>query len=128
MVSMLRGVGIDLVEINRIGNLLNRFGDSFLDRVFTDRERRLTRVKSGAAAHFAVRFAAKEAFLKALGSGWRKGIKWREIEVVTETSGGPGLELWGTAKEIFSQQGLKNIFLSLAHEKEYGVAVVVVEA
>lgn len=124
---MIAGVGIDLVEIGRIRNLLNKFGDAFLERVFTNRERPLTPGKNGAAPHFAVRFAAKEAFLKALGTGWRKGISWRDIEVIGQDSGRPELALQGRAKEIFSQKGLKKTFLSLAHERGYGVAVVVIE-
>lgn len=124
---MICGIGVDLVEISRIARVLSKFGDSFLNRVFTERERVYSGDKGGRAAHFAGRFAAKEAFVKALGLGLRKGIRWKEIEVVAEPSGRPGIELWGEAKRVYEETGLKSAFLSLAHEEDYAVAVVVIE-
>lgn len=125
---MIYGIGVDLVQISRIARALSKFGDSFLDRVFTEGERAFSGEKGSLAAHFAVRFAAKEAFLKALGSGKSKGIRWKEVEIVADTSGRPRIELRGEAKRVYDSKGLKSVFLSLAHEKDYGVAVVVVEA
>ncbi len=123
---MIFGIGVDIIEISRIEEALSRFGDTFIERAFGEGER-YTGGKEGAAQHFATRFAAKEAFLKALGTGLRKGMRWREIEVVTDPSGKPEIHLSGRAREIFDERGLKKVHLSLAHEKGYGIAFIVIE-
>ncbi len=123
---MILGIGVDIVKISRIEGALSRFGNSFVERLFAPQEF-YNGAKEGAAQHFAVRFAAKEGFLKALGLGLRGGIRWREIGVAVEPSGRPQIELTGRAREIFDKQGFKTIHLSLAHEVEYGVAFVVIE-
>lgn len=123
---MIFGVGVDIIQISRIEEAISRFGDTFIERAFGERER-YAGGKEGAAAHFATRFAAKEAFLKALGTGLRKGIGWKEIEVMTDPLGRPEVLLSGRAREIFEEKGLRRVHLSLAHEKEYGIAFVVIE-
>lgn len=125
---MIFGIGVDIIEVDRMANILSRFGASFIERIFGEKERVYSGERGGAAAYFATRFAAKEAFLKALGLGLRKGVKWREIEVITNEAGRPFLEIRGKARETFEGLGLKNTFLSMAHEKRYAVAFVVIEA
>lgn len=115
--------GIDLVEINRIERLIARFGGRFLEVVFTPGEVAYCGLRP---PQLAARFAAKEATMKALGTG-RLGIGWREIEVVTEASGRPRLELHGAALERSRELGWKAIDLSLTHSRTQALALVVVE-
>lgn len=126
--SMIFGIGIDIIEVDRMAQTLSKFGPSFVERIFGEKEKIYSGEKGGAAAHFAARFAAKEAFFKALGLGLRKGVQWKEIEVITDEVGRPFLEIRGKAREIFEGLGLRKAFLSMAHEKKYAVAFVVIEA
>ncbi|MGD9022834.1 MAG: holo-ACP synthase [Deltaproteobacteria bacterium] len=125
---MIFGIGIDLVEIARIERLLDRWGDRFLKRVFTQAEIEFCQGKVHSASRFALRFAAKEAFSKALGSGFRKGLNFPHIEVVRGPDGPPRLMLHRRAEELCQSYGIKNSFLSLADDGGYAVAVVVLEA
>ncbi|NVM21942.1 MAG: holo-ACP synthase [Desulfobacterales bacterium] len=125
---MIYGVGIDMVEVSRIENALERWGDRFLRRVFTQPEIEYCYNKARPAARFALRFAAKEAFSKALGLGFRNGLWPRQIEVVQEPNGRPRLSLHGRAKELCEQCGIKSSFLSLSDDGLYAVSVVVLEA
>lgn len=125
---MIYGIGVDLVSINRIEHVLEKWGDRFVDRVFTHDEASACYGRAFRASAFALRFAAKEAFSKAIGLGMRNGIKWREIEVFNFPSGKPGLKLNGKAFQICGQEGISGIHLSLSDEKEYCVAMVVLEA
>ena len=122
------GTGIDLVEVPRIAASIERFGDRFLERVFTADEIRYCRAKANFAERFAARFAAKEAGLKAIGTGWRRGVAWREVEVRREPSGRPLLHYSGRAAEFASQLGVVRTQLSLSHTKEHAIASVVLEA
>jgi len=124
---MIYGIGIDLVHIPRMDAVLNRWGDRFVKRVFTDREAEICRRRAYPPACFALRFAAKEAFSKALGLGMRKGIRWRDIEVFHLPGGRPGLEVRGTSSEICQKHGIGRLHLSLSDEGEYGAAVAVLE-
>ncbi len=125
---MIYGVGIDMVEISRIQKALERWGDRFLRRVFTEAEIQYCNAMARPSARFALRFAAKEAFSKALGSGLAKGVNFKHIEVVRDRNGQPHLDLHGKAKDLIRQFGIKNSFLSLSDESAYAVAVVVLEA
>jgi holo-[acyl-carrier protein] synthase len=125
---MIYGIGIDMVEICRIDKALKRWGDRFLKRVFTPSEIEYCHQKTHAASRLALRFAAKEAFSKALGLGFRNGLRMRDIEVVRAATGPPHLSLYRTAKELCQRHGVKNSFLSLTDDGLYAVAVVILEA
>lgn len=124
---MILGTGIDTVEITRFQRFLDEGNQALLDRLFSLLEQDYCRPKKQAAACFAARFAAKEAFLKALGTGLRNGINWIEIKVVNDTLGKPELCLTGTARQLFEQRGGTRIHLSLSHDGGHAVAVVILE-
>jgi holo-[acyl-carrier protein] synthase len=125
---MVLGVGTDLMETKRIEESIERFGDRFLERVFTAAEiAYCQRKKKNAAESFAARFAAKEAGAKALGTGISRGVTWKEFEVRREASGQPTLHLSGRAAELGGAMGVRRMQLSLTHSRELAMAVVVVE-
>lgn len=125
---MIYGIGVDLVSISRIERVIRRWGERFVYRVFTPDEAEICYRRTSPFSAFALRFAAKEAFSKALGLGLRKGLKWREIEVFNYPSGRPSLRLHGSSSEICREKGVTGIHLSLSDEGEYGIATVVLEA
>ena len=124
---MIRGVGIDLVTITRIEQAVERWGQRFLKRIYTaaEIERCLRRVRP--AQCLALRFAAKEAFAKALGLGMRKGLRWRDVEVFNDDLGKPGLLLHNQAKQLLEATEAKKTWLSLSDERDSAIAVVVLE-
>ncbi len=124
---MIYGIGIDLVNIKRMEKVIHRWGDRFIGRVFTSNEMEICYGRSFPASAFALRFAAKEAFSKALGLGMKKGIKWRDIEVFHFPGGRPGLRLHGRSSEICHERKITGFHLSLSDEGEYGTAMVVLE-
>jgi holo-[acyl-carrier protein] synthase len=125
---MIYGIGVDLVNINRMEQVLKKWGSRFVDRIFTPDEASACYRRAFRAAAFALRFAAKEAFSKAIGLGMRNGIRWREIEVFNLPSGKPGIKLTGKASQICRKEGIWGIHLSLSDEREHCVAMVVLEA
>jgi len=124
---MLVGTGIDLTEIPRIRKSIERFGERFLDRIYTAREQAYCLRKRNAAESFAARFAAKEAAAKALGTGISYGVNWLEIEVTREPSGRPGLVFHGRAAEIAERLGVTNAAVSLTHTGAMAMASVALE-
>jgi holo-[acyl-carrier protein] synthase len=124
---MIVGSGIDLVEIGRIHDSVERFGQRFLDRIFTAAEQAYCLRKRKAAESLAARFAAKEAGAKALGTGISQGVNWLEIEVLRELSGRPTLRFYGRAAEMAANMGVANVALSLTHTDELAMASVVLE-
>jgi|SRR5580692_218947 holo-[acyl-carrier protein] synthase len=124
---MIVGSGIDLVEIARIQQSLERFGQRFLDRVYTAAEQAYCQRKRNAGESFAARFAAKEAGAKALGTGISHGVNWLEIEVVRERGGRPTLRFQGRAAQIAAQLGVARAALSLTHTRDLAMASVVLE-
>jgi holo-[acyl-carrier protein] synthase len=125
---MIYGIGVDLVQVVRIERAVARYGDRFLARVFTPDEIAYCRNKSWAAAGFALRFAAKEAFSKALGVGLRKdGIRWREVEVIPNRLGKPELSVSGRAAQLCEAAGITGMHLSLTDEDSRALAVVILE-
>lgn len=124
---MIYGIGIDLVEISRIEGVILRWGDRFIRRVFTPGEAKICVSRAFSYSAFALRFAAKEAFSKALGTGMRNDLKWRDIEVANDPNGKPDLRLHGKSSEICRRKGVKAIHLSLSDEGEYGTAMVILE-
>jgi holo-[acyl-carrier protein] synthase len=125
--SMIVGSGIDLVEIGRIHQSMERFGQRFLDRIFTAAEQAYCLRKRKAAESLAARFAAKEAGAKALGTGISRGVNWLEIEVVREPGGKPSLRFHGRAAEIAAALGVAHTALSLTHTGDLAMASVVLE-
>ena len=125
---MVLGLGTDLIETRRVEESIDRFGERFLERIFTPGEiAYCQRKRKNAAESFAARFAAKEAGAKALGTGISRGVNWKEFEVRREASGRPTLHLSGRAAELAAAMGIKKIQLSLTHSRELALAVVVVE-
>jgi holo-[acyl-carrier protein] synthase len=124
---MIVGTGIDLAEVARIAAAIDRFGDRFLRRVFTADEIRYCDSKANRAERYAARFAAKEAALKAIGTGWGRGVNWTEVEVRRESGGRPTIAFHGKAAEFASKLGVKHAALSLTHTKETAMAQVILE-
>ena len=122
---MVEGVGIDIIEVSRIRMSIEEYGSLLRDNIFTVDEIKYCSDKPNPFQHYAARFAAKEAFSKATGTGWNSDFSWQEVEVMNETSGKPCLHLNGLALKNF---GNKRIFLSLSHSGDYVVAVVIIES
>jgi holo-[acyl-carrier protein] synthase len=121
------GTGVDLAEVPRIRASVERFGSRFTERVFTPAEISYAESKANRFERYAARFAAKEAGMKALGTGWRAGVRWRDLEVANVPGGRPTLRLHGVAQEIAARNGVKQISISLTHTAEYGLAYVIFE-
>jgi len=121
------GLGVDLVRVGRFGTLLEKQKQAVLERLFTPGELAYSFAKKDPAPHLAARFAAKEAFLKALGLGLRQGLSWQQIEVVSDPLGKPSLVLSGKASEIMLQQGANSCLLSYSHDGDYATATVILE-
>jgi holo-[acyl-carrier protein] synthase len=125
---MIVGIGVDLIKIPRIATVLERFGERFKNRLYTSREISYCESRGRPANAYALRFAAKEAFSKALGVGLRRhGIRWREVEVVATATGRPDLRVNGRAAQLCAEHGIQGMFVSLTDEGEFGIAVVVLE-
>ena len=127
IISMIVGSGIDMVEIGRIQQSVDRYGERFLDRVYTVAEKAYCLRKRMAAESLAARFAAKEAGAKALGTGISHGVSWLEIEVVREPSGRPTLKFHGRAAEFAARLGATRAALSITHTAAFALASVVLE-
>ena len=116
------GIGTDIVECLRIRRMIEKHGELFLNRVFTDREMRYCQRSKNATEHFAGRWAAKEAVLKCLGTGWSKGLCWTDIEVRNEHGARPQVLVCGAAREIALERGIGNILVSISHCRTYATA------
>ncbi len=123
--QLIYGIGIDIIKIERVKSAAERWGDRFLRKVFADGEIAYCFRISDPYPSLSVRFAAKEALIKALGS--RAGVSFRDIEVVNSESGRPSVEVRGRLRDLFEKNSLICAHLSLSHEREYGVACVVIE-
>jgi len=124
---LILGTGIDLAEVPRIRASIERYGDKFVQRIYTPAEIAYVNSKANKFERFAARFAAKEAGMKALGTGWRRGVRWQDFEVANQRSGRPTLRLHGRAAEIAAEIGVKKISLSLTHTSDNGMAFVIFE-
>ncbi|MBC8526420.1 MAG: holo-ACP synthase [Candidatus Cloacimonetes bacterium] len=124
---MIFGIGIDLTEIDRIKNELKEHKDRFCKMVFTEKEIKYCESKKNSAENYAARFAAKEAFFKAIGTGWGAKLKWKDVEVKNDELGKPGIILKNKARKIIEKNEVTNIQLSISHSKNYATAVVVLE-
>jgi holo-[acyl-carrier protein] synthase len=125
---MIVGTGIDITEVPRIREVIERHGERFLKRIFTDGEIQYCESKANRMERYAARFAAKEAGMKAIGTGWNHGVRWRDIEVARKPGGRPTLLLHGKAAEFAAKLGATNIALSLTHTAEEAMAQVILES
>ncbi|HEY0704608.1 MAG TPA: holo-ACP synthase [Candidatus Acidoferrales bacterium] len=125
---MIVGLGLDISEIDRIEAALTRHGAAILQRLYSPAEISYCESHKNKFERFAGRFAAKEAAMKALGTGWRRGVRWRDIEVVREPSGKPTLRLAGAALAIAQGLGVKNIALTITHSGNLALAEVILES
>jgi holo-[acyl-carrier protein] synthase len=125
---MIVGTGIDIAEVPRIREAIARHGQRFLKRIFTDGEIQYCDSKANRVERYAARFAAKEAGMKAIGTGWNHGVRWRDIEVARQPGGRPTLVLHGKAAEFAAQLGANNIALSLTHTAHQAIAQVILES
>lgn len=123
--TMIAGIGTDIVEIVRIGQMIQRHGEHFLRRVFTDDEIQYCQRRRESYQHFAGRWAAKEAVMKVLGTGFVRGISWREIEVCSSTSGRPVVTLHGGTREFARARGVGELLISISHCREYATATAI---
>jgi holo-[acyl-carrier protein] synthase len=124
---MIVGTGVDLAEVPRIRAAIERHGRRFIERIYTPAEIAYVERKANRYERFAARFAAKEAGMKAIGTGWRRGVRWQDFEVANLPSGKPTLRLHGQAARCAEALGVKSVALSLTHTAELGMAHVILE-
>jgi holo-[acyl-carrier protein] synthase len=124
---MILGTGIDLAEVPRIRAAVERYGRRFIERVFTAKEIAYVERKANKYERYAARFAAKEAGMKAIGTGWRRGVRWQDFEVTNLASGRPTLAFHGVAGKFAQRMGVEKVHLSLTHTEQYGQAFVILE-
>ena len=120
--SNLIGLGTDITECLRIARMIERHGELFINRVYTPEEIKYCQSRKQATQHFTGRWAAKEAILKALGTGWRRGISWRDIEVRNEPGGKPMVAVRGGAKDVVEQLEISEIQVSISHCRSHAIA------
>ena len=125
---MIVGTGVDIAEVPRIRESIERFGERFLHRVFTAGEIAYCERKATRFESYAARFAAKEAGMKALGTGWNHGVRWRDIEVVRPRGQRPTIQFHGQAAAFAEKLGARNIALSITHTSEQALAHVILES
>jgi holo-[acyl-carrier protein] synthase len=127
MALQIIGVGTDIIECLRIAQMIDRHGELFIRRVYTDHEIAYCSTKKAATQHYAGRWAAKEAVLKALGTGWVRGISWRDVEVRHKPGGAPTVALRGGAKEVLERSGITHMHISISHCRSHAVAYAIAE-
>jgi holo-[acyl-carrier protein] synthase len=121
------GTGVDLCEVRRIRAAVERFGQKFVGRVYTAREITYVERKANKFERYAARFAAKEAGMKAIGTGWRIGVTWHDFEVTNLGSGKPRLEFHGVAAKVAARLGVKTVTLSMTHTADLAMAMLILE-
>ncbi len=121
-------LGLDLMQIERLEQAMTRRGERFLERVFTPGERAYCDRRAARGAHYAGRYAVKEAVMKALGTGWARGVRWRDIEVERSGGGAPTVRLHGRTLEIARERGIARILISITHDAGVAAAVAVAES
>ena len=119
------GIGTDITECLRIARMIERHGELFINRVYTLEEIRYCQTRKQATQHFTGRWAAKEAVLKALGTGWRRGISWRDVEVRNEPGGKPNVVLRGGAKDAAQQLGITEVLITISHCRTHATATAI---
>ena len=124
---MIFGTGIDIIEVNRIKQSIQKYSNRFEQKVFTQKEVDYCHSQADPAKHFAARFSVKEAVLKCFGTGITGGVLWKDIEVDKQKSGQPVLNLYGKGRELFGRLKLKRIHISITHDKKYAIAHAIAE-
>lgn len=124
---MIKGIGIDTIEIDRVRRVFDAYGEHFLRKLYTDAERDYFKRWADPVPRIAGRFAVKEACMKALGTGWSRGVRWRDIEVLRHPSGKPVVALHGEAKRIFAALDATRIECTITHSRDQAMAVVIFE-
>jgi holo-[acyl-carrier protein] synthase len=124
---MIVGIGVDIVEVGRIRRAVERYGERFLGRIFTEAETDYCRRAARPAERFATRFAAKEAALKALGVGWRKGLRFLDVEVANDELGAPTIGFSGRALQLSEELEVGRVHVSLSHHRNFAIAQVILE-
>jgi holo-[acyl-carrier protein] synthase len=127
MPSQIVGIGTDIIECLRIAQMIDRHGELFIRRVYTEHEIAYCSTKKAATQHYAGRWAAKEAVLKALGTGWVRGISWRDVEVRHKPGGAPTIALRGGAKEVLERSGITRLHISISHCRSHAMAYAIAE-
>jgi len=122
------GIGIDIAEVDRIREAIERHGRRFIERIYTPAEIAYVERKANRFERYAARFAAKEAGMKAIGTGWKRGVRWQDFEVTNLPSGRPTLQFHGEAAKIADRMGIRNIALSITHTAAQGMAIVIAES
>ncbi len=122
------GIGTDIVECLRIAQMIERHGELFLTRVFTPREIEYCSARKATTQHYAGRWAAKEAILKALGTGWSRGIRWRDMEIRNDVAGKPSVALGGEARDLCERLGIGDMLISISHCRTHATALAVAVA
>jgi holo-[acyl-carrier protein] synthase len=120
------GVGTDIIEVARMEKMVAR-GRQYLETIFTEKERDYCETKARKSEHYAARYAAKEAFLKALGTGWRDGLAFCDIEIINDDLGKPQVLLYGEVKKFFDLHQIRQASISISHIKEIAIAIVILE-
>ena len=116
------GIGTDIVEVLRIADMIEKHGETFIQRVYTEHEIEYCATRKAANQHYAGRWAAKEAVLKALGTGWAKGIQWTDIQVINDAGGGPSIQLGGGARRVCDEKNIDYVMISISHTRHYATA------
>ena len=125
---MIVGTGIDLAEVDRIRHAIERHGRRFIERIYTSAEIAYVERKANRYERYAARFAAKEAGMKAIGTGWHGGVRWQDFEVANLSSGKPTLRFYGVAAEVAAKLGVRHVALSITHTALHGMALVILES
>lgn len=124
---MIKGIGIDTIELHRVARVYASYGQRFLEKIYTEGERDYFRRWSDPVPRIAGRFVVKEACMKALGTGWSRGVRWRDIEVLRHSSGKPYVRLHGEAKRILASLDASEVHCTITHSREYATAIVIFE-
>lgn len=125
---MIVGIGTDVIQVQRVRNAMERYGDRFLRRIFTELEIEYCSGRKNSALHYAGRFAAKESAFKAMGRGWGGDLGWKDIEISNEPSGAPRIHFHGKALELVQEKKVCRAYVSISHVEELATAIVVMES
>ncbi|HKG22867.1 MAG TPA: holo-ACP synthase [Blastocatellia bacterium] len=125
---MIAAIGVDIIEISRVEQSIERQGSRFKERVFTSAEIAYCEARPSRSASYAARFAAKEAAMKALGTGWGDGVGWQQVEIICGEKGAPSISLSGRALERLNELGAKRVHLSMSHSNDLAIAQVILES
>lgn len=119
---MVIGTGVDIIEVKRIKDAVEKWGEGFLHKVFTATEIEYAHSKRFVYQHLAARFATKEAVLKAFGGGWTRTLPWKDVEIINNKNGKPEIKLYREAKKLYNKRKIKEIVVSMSHTKDHAVA------